>query len=157
MALASLPEDEVRTVRDVLSGRLKQFTRLHPALTALTLEGMQGEAEVPRHAGMADAAPTLQPEALNPAPATSEALATSAAQPTEVEHPAGEDAKQPAGETGAPPGRYARHLVRADPWRPAANPSAATTTEPGASSVLEGAAVEQGGKLTGTARQAPLP
>ena len=116
---------------------------------------MQGEAEVPRHAGMADAAPTLQPEALNPAPATSEALATSAAQPTEVEHPAGEDAKQPAGETGAPPGRYARHLVRADPWRPAANPSAATTTEPGASSVLEGAAVEQGGKLTGTAAPSP--
>lgn len=153
VVLASLPEDEVRTVRDVLSGRLKQFTRLHPALTALTLEGMQGEAEVPRHAGMADAAPALQPEALNPAPATSEALATSAAQPTEVEHPAGEDAKQTAGETGAPSPEGTPATSSGGALLP--TPSAATTTEPGASSVLEGAAVEQGGKLTGTAAPSP--
>ncbi|MGL6444251.1 TAXI family TRAP transporter solute-binding subunit, partial [Aeromonas hydrophila] len=74
VALASLPEGEVRTVRDVLSGRLKQFTRLHPALTALTLEGMQAEAEVPRHAGMADAPPppALLPEAPQGAPGNSE-------------------------------------------------------------------------------------
>ncbi|PKD23635.1 immunogenic protein [Aeromonas hydrophila] len=54
-------------MRDVLGGRLKQFTRLHPALTALTLEGMQGEAEVPRHAGMADAPPP-RPAAREPEP-----------------------------------------------------------------------------------------
>ena len=41
VALASLPESEVRTLRDVLNERLKQFTRLHPALTTLTWEGMQ--------------------------------------------------------------------------------------------------------------------
>ncbi|WP_199269005.1 TAXI family TRAP transporter solute-binding subunit [Aeromonas hydrophila] len=158
VALASLPEGEVRTVRDVLSGRLKQFTRLHPALTALTLEGMQGEAEVPRHAGMADAppAPALLPEALSPAPATSEALATSAAQPTEVERPAGENTAQPAGETGAPsPEGTPATSSGQTPGALLPPPSAATTTEPGASSVLEGAAVEQGGKLTGTAAPSP--
>ncbi len=158
VALASLPEGEVRTVRDVLSGRLKQFTRLHPALTALTLEGMQAEAEVPRHAGMADAppAPALLPETLSPAPATSEALATSAAQPTEVEHPAGENAAQPAGETGAPsPEGTPATSSGQTPGALLPTPSAATTTESGASNVLEGAAVEQGGKLTGTAAPSP--
>ncbi|KAL8205073.1 UNVERIFIED_CONTAM: hypothetical protein K2H54_000094 [Gekko kuhli] len=122
VALASLPEGEVRTVRDVLSGRLKTVhsppSGPHPPST---LEGMQGEAEVPRHTGMADAAPALLPEALSPAPATSEALATLSGA---------------AHRSGTPP--------------------PATTTEPGASSVLEGAAVEQGGKLTGTARAKPL-
>ncbi|WP_139707021.1 TAXI family TRAP transporter solute-binding subunit [Aeromonas hydrophila] len=149
VALASLPEGEVRTVRDVLSGRLKQFTRLHPALTALTLEGMQAEAEVPRHAGMTDAAPALLPEALSPAPATSEALATSsAAQPTEVERPAGETgAPSPEGTPAASSGQTPGALLP--------TPSSATTTEPGASTVLEGAAVEQGGKLMGTAAPSP--
>ncbi len=149
VALASLPEGEVRTVRDVLSGRLKQFTRLHPALTVLTLEGMQAEAEVPRHAGMTDAAPALLPEALSPAPATSEALATSsAAQPTEVERPAGETgAPSPEGTPAASSGQTPGALMP--------TPSAAAATEPGASSVLEGAAVEQGGKLTGTAAPSP--
>lgn len=157
VALASLPEGEVRTVRDVLSGRLKQFTRLHPALTALTLEGMQAEAEVPRHAGMADAAPALLPESLSPAPATSEALATSsAAQPTEVERPASEDAKQPTGETGAPSPEGAPATSSGQtPGALLPTPSAAAATEPSARSVLEGAAVEQGGKLTGTAAPSP--
>lgn len=154
VALASLPDSEVRTVRDVLSGRLKQFTRLHPALTQLTLEGMLGEAEVPRHAGMADAPPALQPESLSPA--TSEAQATSAAQPTEVARPAGEDAKQAAGATGAPSPEGAPATSSGQtPGTLLPTPSAATTTEPGASNVLEGAAVEQGGKLTGTAAPSP--
>ncbi|MGL6286809.1 TAXI family TRAP transporter solute-binding subunit [Aeromonas hydrophila] len=149
VALASLPEGEVRTVRDVLSGRLKQFTRLHPALTALTLEGMQGEAEVPRHAGMADAPPALLPESLSPAPTTSEALATSsAAQPTEVERPAGETgAPSPEGTPATSSGQTPGALLP--------TPSAAVATEPDASTVLEGAAVEQGGKLTGTAAPSP--
>lgn len=156
VALASLPDSEVRTVRDVLSGRLKQFTRLHPALTQLTLEGMLGEAEVPRHAGMADAPPTLLPESLSPAPATSEALATSAAQPTEVAHPAGEEAKQPAGETGAPsPKGTPATSSGLTPGALLPTPSAAAATEQGANNVLEGAAVEQGGTLTGTAAPSP--
>lgn len=156
VALASLPDSEVRTVRDVLSGRLKQFTRLHPALTQLTLEGMQGEAEVPRHAGMADTPPTLLPETLSPAPATSEAQATSAAQPTEVAHPAGEDAKQAASATGAPsPEGTPATSSGLTPGALLPTPSAAAATEPGASRVLEGAAVEQGGKLTGTAAPSP--
>ncbi|MCR6740513.1 TAXI family TRAP transporter solute-binding subunit [Aeromonas dhakensis] len=143
VALASLPDSEVRTVRDVLSGRLKQFTRLHPALTQLTLEGMLGEAEVPRHAGMADAPPTLLPESLSPAPATSEALATSAAQPTEVAHTAGEEAKQPAGETGAP--------------SPKGTPATSSGLTPGAllPTPSAAAATEQGGTLTGTAAPSP--
>ena len=98
----------------------------------------------------------LLPEALNPAPTTSEALATSAAQPTEVERPAGENMAQPAGETGAPSPEGAPATSSGQtPGALLPTPSAATTTEPGASSVLEGAAVEQGGKLTGTAAPSP--
>jgi uncharacterized protein len=97
VALDSLPDTQVRTVRDVLTARLKQFTRLHPALTTLTLDSMLAEAEVPRHPGMEDAVlppPSLLPESLAaqsaaqatgdgaaPQAATSGAMAT---QPTVV-------------------------------------------------------------------------
>lgn len=55
VAEASLPEETVRTVRDVLTNNLKQFTRLHPALTTLTAESMQADGIVPPHPGMLDA------------------------------------------------------------------------------------------------------
>ena len=58
VALASLPESEVRTLRDVLNERLGQFTRLHPALTTLTWEGMQAGSIALLHPGMLDAVPT---------------------------------------------------------------------------------------------------
>ena len=58
VALASLPESEVRTLRDVLNERLKQFTRLHPALTTLTWEGMRAGSIALLHPGMLDAVPT---------------------------------------------------------------------------------------------------
>lgn len=90
VALDSLPDTQVRTVRDVLTARLKQFTRLHPALTTLTLDSMLAEAEVPRHPGMEDAVlppPSLLPESLTPqesedSAATASLAAQSAAQAT---------------------------------------------------------------------------
>ena len=60
VALASLPESEVRTLQDVLNERLKQFTRLHPALTTLTWEGMRAGSIALLHPGMLDAVPTLR-------------------------------------------------------------------------------------------------
>ena len=64
VALASLPESEVRTLRDVLNERLKQFTRLHPALTTLTWEGMRAGSIALLHPGMLDAVPTLPADTL---------------------------------------------------------------------------------------------
>lgn len=78
VALASLPESEVRTLRDVLNERLKQFTRLHPALTTLTWEGMQAGSIALLHPGMLDAVPTLPADTLT----ASGAGATSGALPT---------------------------------------------------------------------------
>ncbi|WP_240485591.1 TAXI family TRAP transporter solute-binding subunit [Aeromonas bestiarum] len=89
VAEASLPEAEVRTLRDVLSRNLKQFTRLHPALTTLTPESMQAGDVLPLHPGMLDAAPTLLPDALAPsgAEATSGALPTAPSAPTSAATP----------------------------------------------------------------------
>ncbi|MNF37017.1 TAXI family TRAP transporter solute-binding subunit [Aeromonas media] len=104
VAKASLPEAEVRTLRDVLSRHLKQFTRLHPALTTLTPESMQAGDILPLHPGMLDAVPTLLPESLTPsgAEATSGALATAPSAPTSAATPL-EGAEvlpeQPAGAT----------------------------------------------------------
>ncbi|MGN5030761.1 TAXI family TRAP transporter solute-binding subunit, partial [Aeromonas rivipollensis] len=104
VAEASLPETEVRTLRDVLSRNLKQFTRLHPALTTLTPESMQAGDILPLHPGMLDAPPTLQPESLAPsgAEATSGALPTAPSAPTSAATPL-EGAEvlpeQPAGAT----------------------------------------------------------
>lgn len=104
VAEASLPEDQVRTLRDVLSRNLKQFTRLHPALTTLTPESMQAGDILPLHPGMLDAAPTLLPDALAPsgAEATSGALPTAPSAPTSAATPL-EGAEvlpeQPAGAT----------------------------------------------------------
>ncbi|MFM5509365.1 TAXI family TRAP transporter solute-binding subunit [Aeromonas rivipollensis] len=102
VAEASLPEDQVRTLRDVLSRNLKQFTRLHPALTTLTPESMQAGDILPLHPGMLDAAPTLLPDAPSGAEATSGALPTAPSAPTSAATPL-EGAEvlpeQPAGAT----------------------------------------------------------
>ncbi|OCA64947.1 immunogenic protein [Aeromonas piscicola] len=85
VALDSLPDTQVRTVRDVLTARLKQFTRLHPALTTLTLDSMLAEAEVPRHPGMEDAVlppPSLLPESLTPLESEGSAAAATLAAPS---------------------------------------------------------------------------
>ncbi|MFC5707500.1 TAXI family TRAP transporter solute-binding subunit [Aeromonas eucrenophila] len=142
VALASLPETEVRTVRDVLTNNLKQFTRLHPALTTLTLESMLADDIIPPHPGMQDAQPSLLPESLSP----SAAVPTSGPLPTD----------ESTGESGAPspegaPATQSEHA----PGATLPTSSAATATEPAANPVLEGAAVEQGGKLTGTAAPSP--
>ncbi|WP_287147321.1 TAXI family TRAP transporter solute-binding subunit [Aeromonas sp.] len=158
IALDSLPDTEVRTVRDVLTARLKQFTRLHPALTPLTLDSMQAKAEVPHHPGMEDAVlppPSLIPESLTPEEsagsaataaqsaqsaaqttgdgaaaqtATSEALAT---QPTAVESVSTALATQ-AVTVDAPSAALATRAVTAEP------PSAAAATQ--AASAALGAA-----------------
>lgn len=104
VAEASLPEAEVRTLRDVLSRNLKQFTRLHPALTTLTPESMQAGDVLPLHPGMLDAAPTLLPDTLAPsgAEATSGALPTAPSAPTSAATPLeGTEVlpEQPAGAT----------------------------------------------------------
>ncbi|WP_338887875.1 TAXI family TRAP transporter solute-binding subunit [Aeromonas rivipollensis] len=104
VAEASLPEAEVRTLRDVLSRNLKQFTRLHPALTTLTPESMQAGDVLPLHPGMLDAAPTLLPDTLAPsgAEATSGALPTAPSVPTSAATPLeGTEVlpEQPAGAT----------------------------------------------------------
>ncbi|MFM5079757.1 TAXI family TRAP transporter solute-binding subunit [Aeromonas veronii] len=89
VALASLPDPIVRTVRDTLLARVKQFSRLHPALSKVTPEQLQTQTELPLHAGMSDQPPAplsltpeqltaeqLTPEPLTPAPSASEAVPT---------------------------------------------------------------------------------
>ncbi|MBL0613346.1 TAXI family TRAP transporter solute-binding subunit [Aeromonas veronii] len=89
VALASLPDPIVRTVRDTLLARVKQFSRLHPALSKVTPEQLQAQTELPLHAGMSDQPPVplplppeqltaenLTPEPLTPAPSASEAAPT---------------------------------------------------------------------------------
>ncbi|TNI90467.1 TAXI family TRAP transporter solute-binding subunit [Aeromonas allosaccharophila] len=89
VALASLPDPIVRTVRDTLLARIKQFSRLHPALSKVTPEQLQAQTELPLHAGMSDQPPAplpltpeqltaeqLAPEQLAPESSTSEASPT---------------------------------------------------------------------------------
>ncbi|HDO1357491.1 TAXI family TRAP transporter solute-binding subunit [Aeromonas veronii] len=89
VALAGLPDPIVRTVRDTLLARVKQFSRLHPALSKVTPEQLQAQTELPLHAGMSDQPPAplsltpeqltaeqLTPEPLTPAPSASEAVPT---------------------------------------------------------------------------------
>lgn len=123
IALDSLPEAEVRTVRDVLTARLKQFTRLHPALTPLTQDSMLAAADVPRHPGMEDAAlplPSLTPESLT-ASATEVSAATPAMEAASAAHASSEVTVPPAG-TSAP---VATQPVAVQPT------SAAMATQPG--------------------------
>jgi len=88
VALASLPDPIVRTVRDTLLARVKQFSRLHPALSKVTPEQLQAQTELPLHAGMSDQAPAnlpMSPEQLAVEQLTPEqitpASSASAAQP----------------------------------------------------------------------------
>ncbi|WP_421292680.1 TAXI family TRAP transporter solute-binding subunit [Aeromonas taiwanensis] len=146
VALASLPEAEVRTLRDVLNDRLKQFTRLHPALTTLTWEGMQAGNIAPLHPGMLDAAPTpmLQPDSLTAsgAQATSGALPTESLAPTSAATPLeGTEIRpeQPAGAT-----------------LPASSAALATDTAPTLTGLpAQGNAVLTPGALPATEGQAP--
>ncbi|MBL0625375.1 TAXI family TRAP transporter solute-binding subunit [Aeromonas jandaei] len=85
VALASLPDPIVRTVRDTLLARVRQFSRLHPALSTVTPEQLQAQTELPLHPGMSDDVPEplpLAPEQLTEGEAPS--AASSAAISTEV-------------------------------------------------------------------------
>ncbi len=80
VALASLPDPIVRTVRDTLLARVKQFSRLHPALSKVTPEQLQAQTELPLHAGMSDQPPaplSLTPRAVNCGTADTGAVNTS--------------------------------------------------------------------------------
>lgn len=135
IALDSLPEAEVRTVRDVLTARLKQFTRLHPALTPLTQDSMLAAADVPRHPGMEDAAlplPSLTPESLT-ASATEVSAATPAMEAASAAHASSEVTVPPAG-TSAP---VATQPVAVPPT------SAAMATQPGVASPPSAATATQ--------------
>lgn len=91
VALASLPDPIVRTVRDTLLARVKQFSRLHPALSKVTPEQLQAQTELPLHAGMSDQPPAplsltpeqLTAEQLTPEPLTTEPSASEAVPTTE--------------------------------------------------------------------------
>ncbi|MGL5659857.1 MAG: TAXI family TRAP transporter solute-binding subunit [Aeromonas sp.] len=74
VALASLPDPIVRTVRDTLLARVKQFSRLHPALSKVTTDQLHALTELPLHEGMLDAAPT--PLAPSSAPLSAPSLET---------------------------------------------------------------------------------
>ena len=127
VALDSLPQEEVRTVRDVLSSRLKQFTRLHPALTTLTPESMQSDNIVLPHPGMQDApaqAPLLAPESLSPSAAEGTAAT-----------PASDAAPSPEGAPARPEQGTGAVL-------PAGSGAVATDA---ATPALEGQVVPQGG------------
>jgi hypothetical protein len=77
VALASLPDPIVRTVRDTLRARVKQFSRLHPALSKVTPEQLQAHTELPLHAGMSDQPP-------EPLPLTAEQLTTEQLAPEQL-------------------------------------------------------------------------
>lgn len=91
LALASLPDPIVRTVRDTLLARVKQFNRLHLALSKVTPEQLQAQTELPLHAEMSDQPPAplpltpeqLTPEQLSPEQLTPESSTSEAAQTAE--------------------------------------------------------------------------
>ncbi|MGY4024528.1 TAXI family TRAP transporter solute-binding subunit [Aeromonas rivuli] len=141
VALDTLPAETVHQLRRVMDARLKQFTRLHPALIALTQESMMAPTLAPPHAAMLDDAnappardatpPSLMPASLQPELSSSSADATTLVSgavstestPTEAEHAvegAAEEAAPEAMATGTVP-------APAETDRPA---SAASNTVP---------------------------
>ncbi|PKQ75098.1 immunogenic protein [Aeromonas sobria] len=92
VTLDSLPDPIVRTVRDTLLARVKQFSRLHPALSKVTPEQLQAQTELPLHSGMSDQPPeplSLTPEQLAPEQFTAAPL-TSGAEQTAMQTSAAE-------------------------------------------------------------------
>ncbi|MGL5090806.1 MAG: TAXI family TRAP transporter solute-binding subunit [Aeromonas sobria] len=92
VTLDSLPDPIVRTVRDALLARVKQFSRLHPALSKVTPEQLQAQTELPLHSGMSDQLPeplSLTPEQLAPEQFTAAPL-TSGAEQTAMQASAAE-------------------------------------------------------------------
>ncbi|TNH94856.1 TAXI family TRAP transporter solute-binding subunit [Aeromonas sobria] len=92
VTLDSLPDPIVRTVRDTLLARVKQFSRLHPALSKVTPEQLQAQTELPLHSGMSDQPPeplSLTPEQLAPEQFTAAPL-TSGAEQTAMQASAAE-------------------------------------------------------------------
>ncbi|MEN9534014.1 MAG: hypothetical protein RIQ83_3238 [Pseudomonadota bacterium] len=156
IALDSLPDTEVRTVRDVLTARLKQFTRLHPALTPLTLDSMQAKAEVPHHPGMEDAVlppPSLIPESLTPeesaGPAATATQAAQSAAQTTGDGAAAQTATSEALAT-QPTAVESVSTAQATQAVTVDTPSAAVATQPASSALGSAPADTQGGAPSAT-------
>lgn len=148
VAQASLPDPIVRTVRDTLLARVKQFSRLHPALSKVTPEQLQAQTELPLHAGMSDQPPAplplppeqltaeqLTPEPLTPAPSASEAAPTAeqvsaavATEATEV-NPLPEEALEVTPELTATPTTEGESMAPSAAASTVPSPSAAVSTQ----------------------------
>ncbi|HGE8241226.1 TAXI family TRAP transporter solute-binding subunit [Aeromonas veronii] len=148
VALASLPDPIVRTVRDTLLARVKQFSRLHPALSKVTPEQLQAQTELPLHAGMSDQPPAplsltpeqltaeqLTPEPLTSAPSASEAAPTAeqvsaavATETTEV-NPLPEEALEVTPELTATPTTGGQSVAPSTAASTVPSPSAAVSTQ----------------------------
>ncbi|CAJ1794433.1 TAXI family TRAP transporter solute-binding subunit [Aeromonas sp. 82P] len=148
VALASLPDPIVRTVRDTLLARVKQFSRLHPALSKVTPEQLQAQTELPLHAGMSDQPPAplsltpeqltaeqLTPEPLTSAPSASEAAPTAeqvsaavATEATEV-NPLPEEALEVTPELTATPTTGGQSVAPSTAASTVPSPSAAVSTQ----------------------------
>ncbi|HEH9401062.1 TPA: TAXI family TRAP transporter solute-binding subunit [Aeromonas sobria] len=118
VTLDSLPDPIVRTVRDTLLARVKQFSRLHPALSKVTPEQLQAQTELPLHSGMSDQPPeplSLTPEQLAPEQLTAAPLTSGA--------------EQTAMQTSAAEGTAALPDIPSDATATATTSSAALATE----------------------------
>ncbi|MFQ1608951.1 TAXI family TRAP transporter solute-binding subunit [Aeromonas veronii] len=166
VALASLPDPIVRTVRDTLLARVKQFSRLHPALSKVTPEQLQAQTELPLHAGMSDQPPAplpltpeqltaeqLMPEPLTPAPSTSEAVPTTeqvsaavATEATEV-NPLPEEALEVTPELTATPTTGGQSVA----------PSTAASTVPSPSAAVSAQLPQSASAATSPQEQATQP
>ncbi|WP_368151964.1 TAXI family TRAP transporter solute-binding subunit [Aeromonas sp. R2-4] len=166
VALASLPDPIVRTVRDTLLARVKQFSRLHPALSKVTPEQLQAQTELPLHAGMSDQSPAplplppeqltaeqLAPEPLTPAPSASEAVPTTeqvsaavATEATEV-NPLPEEALEVTPELTATPTTEGESVA----------PSAAASTAPAPSAAVSAQLPQSASAATAPQEQATQP
>lgn len=166
VALASLPDPIVRTVRDTLLARVKQFSRLHPALSKVTPEQLQAQTELPLHAGMSDQPPAplsltpeqltaeqLTPEPLTPAPSTLEAVPTTeqvsaavATEATEV-NPLPEEALEVTPELTATPTTGGQSVA----------PSTAASTVPSPSAAVSAQLPQSASAATSPQEQATQP
>lgn len=159
VALDTLPAETVHQLRRVMDARLKQFTRLHPALIDLTQESMRAPTPAPPHAAMLDdanapaaiepgALPGLMPESLQPGLEASTAAATEPAPEAIVSaavsiQPEGAVSVAPATESALPP----PDGPGTEPQQPAsgsvATEPAPTSPEPAVSDAIQPASAAQ--------------
>ena len=132
VALASLPDPIVRTVRDTLLARVKQFSRLHPALSKVTPEQLQAQTELPLHAGMSDQPPEplpLTPEQLTAEQLTPEPVSAAVATEATEVNPLPEEALEVTPELTATPANEGESVAPSAAASTVPSPSAAASTQ----------------------------